>query len=85
MITYYEVQVWWTSPKTKRQEMVFAKDLTQEQVNSLLGRIFNYQDWAELRSLVEKHEEQKISYIVSGVKRSNNTYIVPLTVSTKLN
>ena len=65
--------------------MVFAKDLTQEQVNSLLGRIFNYQDWTELRSLIEKHEEQKISYIVSGVKRSNNTYIVPLTVSTKLN
>ncbi len=85
MITYYEVQVWWTSPKTKRQEMVFAKDLTQEQVNSLLGRIFNYQDWTELRSLIEKYEEQKISYIVSGVKRSNNTYIVPLTVSTKLN
>ncbi len=81
MNTYYEVQLWWNSPKTKRQEMVFAKDLTREQTDSLLGRIFNYQDWTELRSFIEQHEDQKISYIVGGVKRSSNTYVVPLIVS----
>jgi len=61
--------------------MVFAKDLTQEQVNSLLGRLVNYQNWSELRSFIEKHEGYKISYVVSGIKRSNNTYLVPLIVS----
>ncbi len=81
MIAYYEVQVIWMSPKTKRQELVFARDLTHEQTNSLLGRIFNYQDWSELKSFIEQHEESKISYIVSGVRRSSNTYVVPIIVS----
>jgi hypothetical protein len=81
LIAYYEIQVTWMSPKTKRQELVFARDLTHEQTNSLLGRIFNYQDWSELKSFIEQHEESKISYIVSGVRRFSNTYVVPIIVS----
>jgi hypothetical protein len=81
LIAYYEIQVWWNSPKTKRQEMVFAKDLSAEQKENLLGRIFNRLDWSELKSLIEQHEGQKVSYIVSGVKRSGNTYIVPLIIA----
>jgi hypothetical protein len=81
LIAYYEIQLTWLSPKTKRQEMVFARDLTHEQTNSLLGRIFNYQDWSELKSFIEQHEGEKISYIVSGVRRSTNTYVVPIIVS----
>ena len=61
--------------------MVFARDLTREQTDNLLGRIFNYQDWSELKSYIEQHEESKIFYVVGGIKRSSNTYVVPLIVS----
>ncbi len=61
--------------------MVFAKELSIEQKESLLGRIFNRLDWSELKSLIEQHEGQKVSYIVNGVKRSGNTYVVPIIVS----
>jgi hypothetical protein len=80
LISYYQLQIWWNSPKTKKQEMVFAKDLLPDQLNNLLGRIENRQDWSELKSLIEKHEEQKISYVVEGLRRSGNTYILSILV-----
>jgi hypothetical protein len=81
LITYHEVQLVWLSPKTKRQEMVFARDLTREQTDSLLGRILNYQDWTELRSFIEQHEGTKFSYVVGGVRRSGDIYVVPITIA----
>jgi len=78
---YYEVEVWWFSPKTKRMEMVFGKDLEYSLANNLVGRIVNYADWSELKSLIEKHEEKTISYLVNGTKEKNNKLQVVLTVN----
>lgn len=85
MITYYEVQVWWKSATSKKNEIVYAKNLDKSQADSLLGRIINYQDWSELKDFIEKYEKGKISYIVEGIKRSSNTFIVPIIVSGERN
>jgi len=76
----YEVEVWWLSPKTKRMEMVFGKDLDSITANNLVGKIFNYQDWSELKSLIEKHEEKSISYLVSGSKKEGNKITLSLSI-----
>ena len=75
-----EIQVCWFSEKTKKQEMVFARELDHEQRNSLLGRIFNYQNWSELKSLIEKHEGSLVSYICSGTRVSGRVTVVNLLV-----
>jgi hypothetical protein len=78
-----EVQVWWFSDKTKKEEMVYARQLDRDQRASLLGRIFNYQDWSELKSLIEKHEGQPVSYVCSGVRVSGQATRVNLLVKGK--
>jgi hypothetical protein len=78
-----EIQVFWFSDKTKKEEMVYAKNLTEDQRVSLLGRIFNYQNWSELKNLIEKHEGQQVSYICSGVRVSGKTTRVNLLVKGK--
>lgn len=78
-----EIQVWWFSSITNKQEMVFAKNLEPTQRDSLLWRILNYQDWSELKNLVEKHESTKISYLVSGVRVSGKTTVVNIITQRK--
>jgi len=78
-----EIQLWWFSDKTKKEEMVYAKNLSFEQRTSLLGRIFNYQDWSELKNLIEKHEGETISYICSGIRVSGSMTRVNLLVKGK--
>jgi len=76
----YEVEVWWLSPKTKKMEMVFGRDLTDYAANNLVSKIFNYQDWSELKSLIEKHEGKPVSYLVGGSKKEGNKITLSLTI-----
>jgi hypothetical protein len=76
----YEVEVWWLSPKTAKLEMVFARDLDALQANSLLGKIHNYGDWPELKSLIEKHEDKPISYLFKGSRTQGTKHTLELVV-----
>jgi hypothetical protein len=75
-----EVEVWWFSPKTKKMEMVFGRDLDSLTANHLVSKIFNYQDWSELKSLIEKHEGKPVSYLISGSKKEGTKITLSLTV-----
>lgn len=75
-----EVEIWWLSPKTKRMEMVFGKELDTFTANNLIYKVMNYQDWSELRSLIEKHEDKPISYLVAGQRTQGTKVMLNLTV-----
>jgi hypothetical protein len=76
----YEVEVWWLSPKTAKLEMVFARDLDKDTQDRLIHKIFNYGDWSELKSYIEKHEDRPVSYICKGARTERSKYSVELSV-----
>lgn len=61
-----EVQVHWYSPLLKEERVAWGRDLTTEQANNLAYRIANHMDWPELKDIIEKEEQSKISYLLTG-------------------
>lgn len=77
------LEVYWQSPKTSRVEMVFARELSLDQLQRLYYMIHNHGDWPELKNLIETHEGGEIAYLVSGEASSKNTIKLKLSVQLK--
>lgn len=76
-----QVEVWWFSTKSNKREMVYGKDLSAEQANSLAYRIIHHHNWNELRSLIESHEGHPFSYIITNCKSYPTKITIDLLLS----